>query len=182
MDSITDAQQDMREAYYGGAPGVITSGMVWLAAALVSLVASPKEGIVALIVGGMLIFPISLVFCKLIGVSGKHNKANPLASLAFENTFWMLVSIPIAVGAAFYKLEWFFPAMMFVIGGRYLTFSTLYGRRIYWLLAGVLIVSGWIMLTTKAQVSTAALVGGGIELVFGVIIFTAHKTVALPGK
>jgi hypothetical protein len=36
MNSITDAQQDMREAYYGGAPGVITSDAAWLITGLVS--------------------------------------------------------------------------------------------------------------------------------------------------
>ena len=52
MNSIADAQQDMRDAYYGGAPGVITSGTAWLIAGLVSFIISSKAGILTLIFGG----------------------------------------------------------------------------------------------------------------------------------
>lgn len=34
MDSISAAQCNMREAYYGGAPWIVTSGSAWLIAAL----------------------------------------------------------------------------------------------------------------------------------------------------
>jgi len=175
MISIFDAQQDMREAYYGGAPGVITSGAAWFIAGIVSYVVAGNAGMVALIFGGMLIFPVSIVFCKLIGVSGKHNKENPLAPLAMEGTFWMLLSIPIAVGAARYQLEWFFPAMLFVIGGRYLTFSTLYGNRVYWMLAGALVASGWCLLATEAPAFYGAFAGAAIEFIFGITLFVQEK-------
>lgn len=175
MNSITDAQQDMQKAYYGGAPGVVTSGTAWLIAGLVAFMVSPKAGIITLIFGGMLIFPVSLILCKLIGVSGKHDKANPLAPLAMEGTFWMLLSIPIAVGAAFYKIEWFFPAMLFVIGGRYLTFSTLYGNRLYWVFAAALVISGWLLFTTNAPAFAGAFAGAAIEYCFGTALFVAYK-------
>lgn len=175
MDSITDAQKDMREAYYGGAPGVVTSGTAWFIASLVSFLVSSKAGILTLIFGGMLIFPVSIVFCKSIGVPGKHKKGNPLAALALEGTFWMLLSIPVAVGAAFFRIEWFFPAMLFVIAGRYLTFSTLYGRRIYWAFALTLVISGWLLLSTNAPVYLGAFAGGAIEYCFGIAIFVAYK-------
>lgn len=175
MNSITDAQQDMRESYYGGAPGVITSGTAWLIAGLVALMISPKAGIYTLIFGGMLIFPVSVVFGKLIGASGKHDKSNPLAPLAMEGTFWMLLSIPIAIGVAFYKMEWFFPAMLFVIGGRYLTFSTLYGNRLYWVLGIALAVSGWLLLVSNAPAFAAAMTGAAIEYCFGIVLFVMFK-------
>lgn len=35
MTSILDAQKNLREAYYGGAPGVVTLGTAWLIAAVV---------------------------------------------------------------------------------------------------------------------------------------------------
>ena len=175
MNSIADAQQDMRDAYYGGAPGVITSGTAWLIAGLVSFIISPKAGILTLIFGGMLIFPVSVVFCKLIGVPGKHKKGNPLAPLAIEGTLWMLISIPVAVGAALYRIEWFFPAMLFVIAGRYLTFSTLYGRRLYWIFAVTLVISGWILLGTNAPAFSGAFTGAIMEYCFGVAIFVAYR-------
>ncbi len=176
MNSITDAQLDMREAYYSGAPGVFSSGSAWLVAGLVSFMVNPKAGMLTLIFGGMLIFPVSIIFGKLLGVSGKHRKGNPLAPLAIEGTIWMLLSIPIAVGAAFYRIEWFFPAMLFVIGGRYLTFSTLYGMRLYWAFAAALVISGFLLLYTNAPALSGAFTGAFIEYIFGVVLFFAHKS------
>lgn len=175
MNSIIDAQKDMRDAYYGGAPGVITSGTAWLIAGLVAFLLSPKAGILALIIGGMFIFPVSVVFCKLMGASGTLKKENPLAPLALEGTFWMLLSIPIAVGCAFYRIEWFFPAMLFVIGGRYLTFSTLYGVRIYWVFAVSLVAMGWALLATNTPTYLGAFSGAFIEYSFGVALFVTYK-------
>ena len=37
----------------------------------------------------------------------------------------MLLSIPVAVGLGLYNPAWFFPAMLLIIAGRYLTFATL---------------------------------------------------------
>ncbi len=108
MLSIAEAQQDMREAYHGGATGAVTSATAWLIAALVATFANPVAGILTLIFGGMLIFPASVVLSKLIGRSGKHSKDNPLAPLTIEGTIWMLLAIPLAVGCALYKIEWFF--------------------------------------------------------------------------
>ncbi|MDC0598482.1 hypothetical protein OAP18_01365 [Gammaproteobacteria bacterium] len=175
MNSITDAQRDMRVSYYAGAPGVISSATAWLIAALIALVISPKAGVLTLIFGGMLIFPFATILCKLIGVSGIHSKGNPLAPLAIEGTFWMLISIPVAVGAALYRVEWFFPAMLFVIAGRYLTFSTLYGMRLYWIFAVALFISGWVLLSTSTPAFLGAFTGALIEYCFGLIIFFTYK-------
>ena len=71
--SISDAQKDMRDAYYGGATGAVTSATAWLAAALVAAFVDPLAAVVTLLVGGML-------------VPGKHSKGNPLAPLAIEGT------------------------------------------------------------------------------------------------
>lgn len=170
MDSILEAQRDMRKAYANGVPGIITSGSIWICAGVVTLLVSPVAGILTLIVGGALIFPVSALICKMIGRSGKHSKANPLAPLALEGTLWMLLSIPIAISAAFYKLEWFFPAMMLVIAGRYLTFSTLYGLRIYWLLGIGLALSGFALAVFNAPVFVGGIAGGVVEIVFAPFI------------
>lgn len=176
MNSILDAQSDMREAYFGGAPGIFASGTAWLAAALVALLVSPRAGILTLIFGGMLIFPASVLLCKAIGCTGKHSKDNPLAALAIEGTIWMLLSIPVAAGVAFFRPGWFFPAMLFVIAGRYLTFSTLYGRRIYWIFGGVLAVAGAGLVLLRAPAFAGALTGALVEYAFGAIVFITHKS------
>lgn len=176
MQLVTEAQADMKQAYFWGIPGVMCSGTVWLIAGLVALLYTPFNGILTLIFGGILIFPASVLVCKLIGASGKHHKSNPLAPLAIEGTFWMLLSIPIAVAASMYKIELFFPAMMLVIAGRYLTFSTLYGMRIFWLFAVVLIAGSGLLVATQVPVFQGALLGGFIEVVFAALIFFKIRT------
>ena len=161
----------MRNAYYGGATGAVTSATAWLAAALAAAFASPSAAILTLIFGGMLIFPASVVLCKVIGRSGKHSKHNPLAPLAIESTIWMLLSIFIAIGAALYKVEWFFPAMLLVIGGRYFTFSTLYGLRIYWAFGATLVICAIPLVYFEAPVIVGAFTGALVEYVYGIAIF-----------
>ncbi len=175
MDSISDAQRDMREAYFGGATGAVSSATAWLAAAIVATFANPKAGILTLVFGGTLIFPLSVVLSKLVGRSGKHQKGNPLAPLAIQGTFWMLLSIPIAIGAAMYKVELFFPAMLLVIGGRYFTFVTIYGMKIYWLFGAALAVFAFPLAILKAPVMAGAYTGAIIEYLFGIIIFIISK-------
>jgi hypothetical protein len=175
MMSIADAQQDMRGAYYSGATGGVTSATAWLIAALVATFASPKAGILTLIFGGMLIFPASVLLCKVMGRSGKHSKNNPLAPLALEGTFWMTLSIPVAIGAALYRVEWFFPAMLLVIGGRYLTFATLYGMRIYWAFGATLAIAALPLVVFEAPVFIGAYTGALIEYAYGIAIFAGFK-------
>ncbi|MES2604772.1 MAG: hypothetical protein V4603_07520 [Pseudomonadota bacterium] len=175
MDSMQDAQHDMRTAYYGGAPGIFASGTAWFIAALVAFFVSPWAGILALIIGGMFIFPVSVLLCKAIGSTGKHRKGNPLASLAISGTIWMVLSIPIAVGAALYRPAWFFPAMLLVIGSRYMTFPTIYGTRLYWIFGGALVAASIVLLLTAAQVFASALAGALVEFVFGAVIFAHYR-------
>ncbi len=175
MNSINEAQDDMSDAYFHGIPGIIISGSIWFLCGMISLLFTPKTGIAALIFGGTLIFPLSVLLCKLLGCRGKHKGGNPLAPLTLEGTFQMLFSIPIAVGAAFYKLEWFFPAMLLVIGGRYLTFCTIYGNRVFWAFGGVLASSAIALAVINAPVYIGGIIGGAVEFLFALIIYIQVK-------
>lgn len=177
--SITEAQRDMRFAYFNGATGAVTSATAWLIAALVASFVSSTTGIVALIIGGMLIFPVSVLLCKAAGRPGKHSKGNPLAPLAIEGTIWMVISIPIAVGAAFHQAEWFFPAMLLVIGGRYFSFATLYGLRIYWAFGATLALAAVALLVLEAPVMSGAYTGALIEYAFGIALFKIKPALQL---
>lgn len=177
MMSIADAQQDMREAYHGGATGTVASATAWLVAALIATFNGPTAGILALIVGGMLIFPASVLLCKIIGRSGKCSNGNPLAPLATEGTIWMLLVIPVAVATSLYRVEWFFPAMLLVIAGRYFTFATLYGMKIYRAFGATLAVSALSLVALEAPVVAGAYVGAMIEYAYGVAIFVQFKPV-----
>jgi hypothetical protein len=173
--TIAGAQREMRLAYYGGAPGMLTSATVWLIAGIVSLVASPERAIWALFIGGMFIHPVSVLLTKALGRAGKHSANNPLGSLALATTFWMILMMPLAYGASRLHIEWFFPAMLFIIGGRYLTFSTVFGARTYWFCGGTLALAGLVLGRLSASPAFGAFSGAAIEAGFAVILFVTTR-------
>lgn len=174
MTLIQDAQDDMRDGYLSGAPGVLASSLAWAAATIAVVLLSPERAAWVLFFGGMLIFPVGLLIEKLLGGRGSHTKGNPLASLAAANTIWMLLCFPLAFAAQMQMIEWFFPAGLLIIGGRYLTFAVMYGMKVYWVLgfalAGAGMATGY--LAFAPIVSAAA--GAGIELVFAIVLFVLH--------
>jgi len=175
--TIADAQRDMRQAYWHGGPGVLVSGTAWLAAGLVALAGTPQQAILALFVGGMAIHPLATLVCRLLGRSGAHARGNPLAALAMEGTLWLLLGFALAYGLSLWRSELFFPAMLLTIGGRYLTFATLYGMRIYWIFGAALSGAGMLLANSGAPMAASALIGGAIEIVFGLAIWLAGREV-----
>jgi len=167
---IKDAQANMRHGYIGGAPGLFASAAMWLAAGGVAAVGPAKSAVIVLCVGGMLIHPLAVLACKLAGRPGAHAKENPLGALALESTVILLLGVLLALALAQFRVELFFPAMLLVIGGRYLVFQTLYGRRVYWICGGVLAALGIAAAMLKLPASGVALAGGFTEAVFGVVV------------
>jgi hypothetical protein len=151
------------------------SASAWLVAALVATFVSPKAGIITILFAGMLIFPVSVVLSKLLGRTGKHRKENPLAPLAIYGTIWMILSIPIAFLLSFFRPDLFFPAMLLVIGGRYLTFETLYGMKVYLFFGVALAIAGFLLAMFQAPTNLGAFIGAFIEYGFGILIFTQTK-------
>src|SRR5690242_1544759 len=90
--TLADAQADMRRGYFSGAPGMLTSAAVWLAAGIVALQLLPERALWTLFIGAAFIHPVSSLLARLLGRPGKHAKANPLASLAFATTVWLILS------------------------------------------------------------------------------------------
>ena len=179
MEKLSDAQADMRLGYLSGAPGVLASAAAWLIAGVVALQVSPKSAEWTLFVGGMFIHPIGILLAKALGRSGKHTAGNPLSSLAAANTFWLMLSLPLAYAVSLLRIEWFFPAMLLIIGGRYLTFAPLYGMRIYWACGGALALAGCVLGGTNVQPAFAAIAGASIEACFGaLILFSARRETA----
>ena len=177
--TIADAQRDIRFGYLNGAPGVLASAIAWLVSGCVAAFISPVAGAVALFAGGMLIHPVGAVIAKMLGRPGTHTKRNPLGALAIEGTIWLLMCLPIAYVVAQYKLEWFFPVVLLIIGGRYFTFATLYGHRVYWILGGTLGAVAMILAITGAPAAGSAFAGGLVELCFACGLFvTAPGTKA----
>lgn len=173
--SVTGAQSDMRRGYYSGAAGILASALVWFTAAGVAALISSQKGIWALLIGGMLIHPIGLLICKLLGARGAHTKGNPFGLLAGASTFWLVFCLPIAYLLSTQQPSLFFPAMLLIIGGRYLVFATIYGMRLYWALGLVLAGAGFVLAPLTAAASVSALTGAVIETVFAIACLVQHR-------
>ena len=172
------AQSDMRAGYLCGAPGVLASGLVWLVAATIAAAASEKAAVLALLIGGGAIHPLGVAIAKVLGHPGTHTVGNPLGRLAAESTFWLIAGCAIAYGMHVLRIEWFFPAMLLVIGGRYLTFQTLYGLRVYWACGALLCAAGLAPALARAPAVMGAFAGASIELLFTVVLFVQAKRIA----
>lgn len=176
IQNIKYAQYNMRMAYLNGSSGVLVSGSIWLIAGLVAIYLSPNQAVWTLLIGGAFIHPISVLLTKILGATGTHVRDNPLGSLALEGTIFMIMCLPIAYIISFQKLEWFFQSMLLVIGGRYLTFATLYGTRLYWILGIGLGIAAYLLFALNATSYISIFVGSAIELIFGFILLTlAHR-------
>lgn len=173
--TFKEAQKDMRNAYYGGAPGAFASGLVWLTAGIIALLSTQQLSVLVFFVGGMLIHPIGIVLSKVLKRSGKHQKENPLSTLALESTFILFIGLFIAYLTLQTHPNWFFSIMILIIGGRYLVFNSIYGMRVYWVFGAILIIAGFLGLVGNAPFYLIGLVGGIIEILFAFIIISLEK-------
>jgi hypothetical protein len=177
MENLKEAQADMRIGYMNGSIGIVVSGTMWLTSGLVALVDTSAHAIWALLIGGVFIFPVSSVIEKIIGQLGAHSKGNPLGALAMEGTVWMIMCLPLAYGLSLLHHEWFFQGMLMIIGGRYLTFTTIYGLRLYWILGALLGGAGYVLFSFQQASSVSALTGGTIEIMFGIFMLIRLKKI-----
>ena len=177
--TFDDAQKDMNYAYYGGSTGALVSGIVWCLAGYMAMASGQNASMITLFIGGMFIFPLSMVLSKLLKRPGNHSSDNPLGKLALESTVILFFGLFLAFYISTLIAEWFYPIMLLTIGVRYLVFNTLYGNRTYWLLGAVLMAAGALCLVLGASFYAGAFIGGAIEILFGLIILFQSKGLVL---
>tara|TARA_Y200000002_G_scaffold26728_1_gene20107 strand:- start:5466 stop:6146 length:681 start_codon:yes stop_codon:yes gene_type:complete len=165
-----DLQKDMRVAYLGGGTGILISGVIWLISGLSGMYFTKEVSILVLFFGGMLIYPFGVLSAKLLNRTGKPHKDNPLVTLATESTIILFVGLFISYSIFQIQNLWFYPIMLMTIGIRYFIFQSIYGMRLYWVLGLCLIISGFFCLTSKQPFHYGGIMGGIIELVFGVFV------------
>ncbi|MFL1896343.1 DUF7010 family protein [Aquimarina sp. 2-A2] len=170
-----DLQKDMRDAYVGGGTGVLASSIVWIVSGIVAVYATKEMSILTFFLGGMLIYPLGMISTKLFNRTGKHQKNNPLAFLAFESTIILFIGLFMAYAIFQIEKQWFFPVMLMIIGARYLVFQSIYGMKIYWLLGLVLTASGIICLISNQPFQIGGIVGGVVEVIFGGLIIQLDR-------
>jgi len=132
----------MRSAFLGGFAGQLVSGMIWLIAAALATWLSPNAGMTALFFGSMGIFPLTQMVVRLMGRPGKVSPGNGLWALGSQVAFTVPINFLLVGAATLYRENWFFPAAMIVVGAHYLPFITLYGLKMFGILAGLLVIIG----------------------------------------
>lgn len=139
---VQEAQREMRSVYVGGFWGQLVASVIWLVSATLGAWVSPRASILTVVIGGFFIFPFTQMLLRLSHRRASVSPANPFASLGMQVAFVLPFSMLLLVPVGLYRLDWFFPALMILIGAHYLPFATLYGMRMFLLLAGILISTG----------------------------------------
>jgi hypothetical protein len=139
---VQDAQREVRTVFVGGFWGQLVSSAIWLASAALSTWISPRAAILTLVLGGFFIFPITQLLLQISGGPASLTRENPLGYLAMQIAFTLPLSMPLLVPATMFRLNWFYPALLILLGAHYLPFTFLYGMRMFALLCGVLVGCG----------------------------------------
>ncbi len=143
--TVEQAQREMRLSLLGGFMGQLVSALLWLASAVLATWWTQRSAIMLLIGAGFFIFPLTKLGLRLIGHREKVSTDNPLNALGMQAAFVLPLSLLLVGAAALYRIEWFYPAFMIVLGAHYLPFVTLYGMRMFYALAAILVAAGVVL-------------------------------------
>jgi hypothetical protein len=163
---IQDAQREVRSVYIGGFWGQLVSSVIWLMSAALGTWLTPKASILMVVIGGFCIFPLTQMLLHLSGGRASVNSENSFNALGMQVAFVLPFSMLLLVPVALYKLNWFFPALMVLLGAHYLPFATLYGMRMFLWLAGILMAAGVVIALDFSQRFSPAAWTGGLTLFF----------------
>lgn len=174
--TLEESQSEMRAVYRRGSVGQLVTGLVWLGSAALATEGDKRLAIIALLVGGMLIFPLTQVVLRWRGGRTSPSRQNPLPGFALQSVFAMGALYPLVYAAALHNLNWFYPAFLIVVGVHYVSFIFLYGMWEYSLLASILVGSG-VALGTFFPIafSPGAWIGATVLLLFALYAaITSH--------
>jgi len=148
---IEDAQREVRSVYIGGFWGQLVSAVIFLVSAALGTWVTPKASILGAVIAGFFIFPITQMLLRLSGRSVRVSKENPLHWLGMQVALVLPFSMLLLAPVGYFRLNWFFPALMVLVGAHYLPFAFLYGMRMFLALAGILIAMGVVIALYFAQ-------------------------------
>jgi hypothetical protein len=164
---IADAQREMRTRFVGGFYAQLVSGVLWLMSASLATWSTPRAAITTLVVGGFFIFPLTELLIRVAGRKGPLSAANALRHLGMQVAFVLPFSMPLLLPVGLYRLNWFYPAMMVLLGAHYLPFVFLYGMRMFAALAALVVGVGLVIaMYFSSSFSIGAWYTGATLLVF----------------
>jgi hypothetical protein len=164
---VQDAQREVRTIFVGGFWGQLVSSALWLASAALGTWSTPRAAIVALVLSGFFIFPLTQLLLRLSGGPASLPSGNPLGNLGMQIAFTLPLSMLLLVPVAAFRLNWFYPALMILVGAHYLPFTSLYGMRIFIPLCALLTGGGVVIaLYFSGSFSLGGWIGGVILLIF----------------
>lgn len=166
---VADAQREIRQAYQGGFMGQLVSGLLWLTSAGFATWVSPQAAIILIVGGGCFIFPLTRLGLAAIRRPVHITPGNPLNALGMQVAFTLPLSLPVVGAAALYRLEWFYPAFMIILGAHYLPFVFLYGMKMFAVLTALLVTTGVVLaLYVPLTFAAGAWITAGLLLSFAV--------------
>lgn len=143
--TIQEAQREFRSVFLGGSVGQFVSGVIWLVSAALSTWVGPAAGILALFVGGALIFPLTQLGLRLLGYRQALSKENPFNTYFLHSVVAFGATFVLVYAAMLYRTAWFYPAFMLATGAHYMAFILFYGMNQFGVLAGILMVGGIVL-------------------------------------
>ncbi len=164
---VQDAQREVRTVFVGGFWGQLVAAAVWLASAALGTWATPRAAILAAVFGGMFIFPVTQLLLRLTGRPASLPAANPLGNLGMQIAFTLPMSMLLLVPVTAFRLNWFYPALMVLVGAHYLPFVFMYGMRMFAPLCAVLVGGGVVIaLYFHGSFSLGGWIGGLSMFIF----------------
>lgn len=174
--NISDAQKDVRSVFFGGFAGQLVSSLVWFVSAVLATWHSTKSAIIALVVGGFFIFPLTQLLLRLMRHPSSLPKGHPMNALGMQIAFTLPLNLPLVAAATAYRLDWFYPAFMIVLGTHYLPFIFLYGMPQFGVLAALLIGTG---VTIGLYIHSAFSLGAWLTAVVLLLFAFVGRSIAL---
>jgi hypothetical protein len=177
---IEEAQAEMRHAYVGGGLGAIVSGLVWVVAAVVQQNQPIGTTFAVLFVGGMLIFPLSMLIERLLFARKQPSPTNSLGRIALESTIMMIAMLLLAWLLVPVRPDWVLPIAAIAIGTHYLPFRSAYGDVLYWVLGGLITLVGVLAIYRMMPPAIVAPAVAAIEIILGAILIWRERAAASP--
>ena len=178
--NLESYQHELRRAYVRGGPGAITSGGVWLAAALTAMYSSISDGFILLFFAGMFIFPLSKLALKLLFQRSPESQSNPGGLIALETVFPMIGGLFAAWLLLPYRPDLVFSVSAIAVGTHYFGFRTAYGDWTYWVFGSALCMIGISSIVLAVPSSNLVpFIVATVEVIFGAWLILADRMAAI---